>query len=331
LYFPYHLYKIFLILAQCKAENSMKIVFMGSGNFGIPALQKAMAGGHTVSAIVTTPPKPQGRGLHTVESEVSTWAKSQGIGPIINPKSLLEQSFIQELTDINADVFFVVSFRILPPQVYALPRFGAVNLHASLLPQYRGPAPIQRAIEAGETKTGVTVFRIDRGIDTGAILLQKSVEIGPSETTPQLHDRLALVGAEALVEALDLIGKEAFPLIAQDETKASRAPKLAKEEGRLNFSENCRQLYNRIRAFKPFPGTYALLDGHRLGIEWAEPVETSISQPPGAICSVTKDCFEVACGQGRLRVLEVKPEGRRHMPSAAFLRGTPVTSGTLLK
>jgi methionyl-tRNA formyltransferase len=301
---------------------------MGSSPFGIPALEMLMREGYQLAGIVSTPPAPRGRGLQLFPSAVAEYCRSRQLGPILCPARLQEPEFIAELRGWNADFFIVVAFRLLPSEVFKLPPRGTINIHASLLPRYRGPAPIQRAIEAGERTTGVSIFFIDDGVDTGRILRQKATPIGPRETTPQLSDRLSLLGADVLRDALyDHLNGNAMP-IYQDENLARHAPKLKKEEAHIDWRMPAPVLFNRIRAFKPFPGTFTVLKGKRLGIVWAEPGDQSAVGEPGRVCAVGDGWFEVGCGSGRLRVLEVKPEAKKEMPAAAFMRGTAIHEGT---
>ena len=208
----------------------MKIVFMGSADFGIHALEKLLES-HNIVGIISTPAKPSGRGLKLCDSPVTAFAREQGIGPVFTPESLKQPELPSLLKNLGADLFVVVAFRILPKSIFAIPPLGTINIHASLLPKYRGPAPIHRAIEAGEEETGVTIFRIDEGIDTGEILLQKKIGIGQSETTPELYSRLSILGADALIEALGLLESGSYKAIPQDISQATRAPKLSKGEG----------------------------------------------------------------------------------------------------
>jgi len=308
----------------------MKLVFLGSDEFGLPALERLAKAGHEIAAIVSTPAKPKGRGLKVVDSAVVTYTKQHEYQPIFTPENLKDSVFISSLKALEPQLFVVAAFRILPPEVFTIPSLSTINIHASLLPLYRGPAPIQRAIAAGESRTGVTIFAIDRGIDTGRIILQRELTIGPKETSPQLHARLSELGAEAIVEAVALLEAGEVSYVEQDERFASRAPKLAKEEAVIDWHEEAATIYNRIRAFKPFPGTYTVMNGRRLGIEWAEPLEAPPDFEPGTVCAVSKDWFEVQCGKGRLRVLEVKPEGRKHMDAGAFMRGSALACGVEL-
>jgi len=308
----------------------MRIVFMGTDEFGIPSIEKLRSDGHVIAGVVTTPPKPKGRGLKVSESPVHIFAIKNGISHILTPEKLNEYDFLLKLKNISADLFVVVAFRILPTEVFTMPPKGTINIHASLLPKYRGPAPIQRAIEAGETRTGISIFSIDKGVDTGKIILQREADIGPKETSPELYRRLSFLGAEALAEAVGQIESGQVSYVVQDEGRASTAPKLLKEEAIVQWQDKANTLFNRIRAFKPFPGTYTLFNGYRLAIEWAEPVAGVGGAVPGTICAVSDQWFDVQCGVGALRILEVKPEGRKQMSAAAFMNGTRVCTGMVM-
>jgi methionyl-tRNA formyltransferase len=307
----------------------MRIVFMGSAEFGVPTLEKLMDH-HDLCAVVSTPAQPQGRGLKLRESPIVTHARLKKVDKIITPQDLKSPDLHALLSSLAADVFVVVAFRILPPALFSIPRLGTVNIHASLLPQFRGPAPIQRAIEAGAKESGVTIFMIDEGVDTGGILAQKKVEIGAQETTPELYDRLSRIGADALLQALDGLSRNTLAPITQDAAQSSRAPKLSKEEALIDWHLSAETIFNKIRAFKPFPGTFAEINGRRLGIVWGSPYGGGPSSGPGTITAVSGVFFEVACGRGRLRVLEVKPEGRKNMNVHDFLLGTKLKEGDLL-
>jgi methionyl-tRNA formyltransferase len=312
----------------------MKIVFMGSTEFGIPAL-KLLLSRHAVVGIVTTPPRPKGRGRAVAPSPVAQFAQAVGVGPVFSPSDLKNPLLFSELAACNADLFIVAAFRILPKCLFSLPPLGTINIHASLLPKYRGPAPIQRAIEAGETETGITIFRIDEGIDTGMILLQKRVPIGPEETSEQLFGRLSDLGANALIETIDRIDSGAAIPMRQDHVAASGAPKLTKREGAINWHRSSQAIFNKIRAFKPFPGAFAVFEGKRLGIEAAQPllgraIATTAMAVPGTVVAVGDGYFDVQCLQGCLRVLEVKPANRRRMSVHDFLLGTRMKEGTAL-
>ncbi len=307
----------------------MRFVFMGSSDFGIPALEALLNIGHRVAGIVTAPASKKGRGLGLSDSPLAIYAQDRELGPVLTPQSLVGDSVADELKAIAADVFVVVAFRILPPAIFGIPRLGTYNIHASLLPRYRGPAPIQRSIAAGEQETGVTIFKIDAGIDTGAIVLSKTTAIGPLETTPELSGRLSALGAQAIVEALARVEGGSVVYEQQDHSVACGAPKLTKAEGKIDWTEPAQLIFNKIRAFKPFPGTYTFLDGMRISIEWGIRVGDAAPRGlPGAIAGIGKEGVEVECGSGLLRILEVKPEGRKSMPARDFVAGRQLGVGT---
>ena len=302
---------------------------MGSADFGIKAFD-ALLQKHTIIAVVSTPSKPQGRGLKLVDSPVVQHAREKGISLILTPDSLKDSTFNETLSSLHADLFVVVAFRILPKAVFSIPRLGTVNIHASLLPKFRGPAPIHRAIEAGESETGVTIFRIDEGVDTGEMLLQERTPIGASDTTPELYERLSVIGAELLMKAVDSLEDHSIEPLIQDTTAATKAPKLTKEEAVISWNSDPANINNKIRAFKPFPGTYTLLHGKRLGIEKTHPIESAYNGEPGLILEIGETYFDVGCRSGVLRIVEVKPEGKRTMSSHDFMLGTHLTKGEKL-
>lgn len=308
----------------------MRIVFMGSSEFGIPALEEIIKKRHSIAGIVSTPAREKGRGLVLSESPVTEYARQKGYTPVFTPENLVSITFAEELKKLEADVFVVVAFRILPETVFSIPPLGTYNIHASLLPRYRGPAPIQRAIAAGEKETGVTVFRINQGVDTGGIVLAKKVLIADDETAPQLSGRLSRLGAGALVEALALIEEGKAEFTAQNNSLACGAPKLLKSEGKISWDKPAAAIFNRIRAFKPFPGAYTFLDNLRIGIEWAVPLPggTALPGEAGTVCGMGPDGFNVQCASGRLRVLSVKPEGKKIMSALDFMHGRGIKLGT---
>ena len=308
----------------------MKIVFMGSADFGIPALD-ALLKHHEVIGVVSTPAKPQGRGLKLIDSPVTTFAQTNGINPIFKPEVLKSDELYAQLSALQADLFVVVAFKILPKRLFSIPPCGTINIHASLLPKFRGPAPIQRAIEAGEKETGVTIFRIDEGVDTGEVLLCRSVPIGADETTPELYEKLSVTGADMLIEAIKNLENGTGKFIPQDHSLLSKAPKLSKEEAHIKWTESAKTIFNKIRAFKPFPGTFCFLDEKRLGIDWAAVVDDTASGVNGAIAKVNDTYFDVYCNPGILRILRVKPEGRKVMDVHDYLLGSCLVEGKLLK
>jgi methionyl-tRNA formyltransferase len=306
----------------------MNIVFMGSAQFGLPALQAIRDSGHRVVGVVSTPARKKGRGLKLTGSPVTAFAQEKGLTPVFTPQVLKSAEFVDSLKMLEADLFVVVAFRLLPREIFTLPRLGTVNVHASLLPKYRGPAPIQRAIAAGEKETGITIFKIDEGIDTGNIILQEKTEIGSEETSMELYSRLSELGAQGLLEALAMLEKGAVVFLRQDASLATPAPKLSKEEGKINWALPARALFNMVRAFKPFPGAYTFFEGKRLFIERAALLDAKSNEAAGTVCGSAPDGFEVQCGDGPLRVLTVKPEGKTLMSARAFMLGRNILPGT---
>jgi methionyl-tRNA formyltransferase len=308
----------------------MKIVFMGSSDFGLPALEKLYENGHSIRGIVSTPARQKGRGLKFADSPVVEFARQKGLTPVFTPEHLVAGEFIEALKSLSADVFVVVAFRILPPEVFSLPRLGTINIHASLLPKFRGPAPIQRAIASGEKETGITIFQINKGIDTGNIILQRKVIIGDNETTPELYARLSKTGAESLIDALQLLENNKVQFQEQDAALATPAPKLEKAEGKINWHLPAHVIRNLIRAFQPFPGAFTFFEGIRLRIEQTVLLDIKKNGEPGTICGVSDEGFDVQCGSSCLRVLRVKPEGKSSMCAKAFMQGRKIVPGMKL-
>ncbi|MDR2693260.1 MAG: methionyl-tRNA formyltransferase [Chitinispirillales bacterium] len=311
----------------------MKIVFMGSAEFGLPALGDLLTR-HRVAAVVSAPTRPKGRGLKLVDTPVAEYVKKGASALLLTPEDVAAPQFVDKLTAFGADLFVVIAFRILPKAVFSIPKLGTLNVHASLLPRYRGAAPIHRAIEAGETETGVTVFRIDDGVDTGDIIIQKKTPIGGQETTPELYRRLSVMGAVALLEAINAVENGKAVPIRQDQKGATAAPKLSKEEGRVNWRLPVEAVFNKIRAHIPFPGSYFFINGKRINIEWGIASGgggTNPPPPPGTILIANGDYIDVQCGTGALRITRVKPEGRQAMDVHSFLLGHEVIEGTVLE
>jgi methionyl-tRNA formyltransferase len=306
---------------------------MGSAEFGLPAL-KMLLEQHDVAAIVTTPPRPKGRGLKLFDSPVAEFAKFQNVGPVLTPENLRDDEFISRLKSFAPDLFVVVAFRILPKEVFTIPKHGTVNIHASMLPRYRGAAPIHRAIEAGDAETGVTVFRIDEGVDTGEIILQSKVSINDTETTPELYERLSLLGADVLRESLDMLAGGNVSTLVQQPAGATRAPKLSRQEGRIDWNLPAPAIFNKIRAFKPFPGTYFFINGKRINVEWGIFIADAapLGASPGTVLNARGDYIDVQCGNDTiLRISKIKPEGRPVMDVRAFLLGHTIPEGTALE
>ncbi len=308
----------------------MDFVFFGTADFGLPALQSLLDAGHTLKAVVTNPPKPAGRGLKLRKSPVAIYCEEHSLAPVLTPESLKSDSFIAELKTFDAQIFVVVAFSILPESIFSIPSEGTYNIHAALLPQFRGPAPIHRAIERGATETGVTVFRIDRGIDTGNILLQKSLEIIPNETTPQLYERLSLLGGDAISDSFSLIKEGKAEYTSQNHEDATHAPLLKKSESIIDWSGSSSEISCRIRAFKPFPGTSTTFLEKKLDIIEATPVDLSNDGSAGEVIKADKEGIYISCGEGVLQLITVKPAGKKAISARDFLNGSKIEKGIIL-
>lgn len=311
----------------------MRIVFMGTAAFGLPSLEGLLDSTHTVEAVVTGPDRPKGRGLIMTPSPLKVLALEKGL-MILQPERLKDDEFVSSLKEFNPDLFVVVAFRILPQEVFEIPSKGTINLHASLLPRYRGAAPIQWAIIKGESRTGVTTFFIDEGIDTGHIILQREVDIGDEETAGQLHDRLSDLGAKVLMETVELIAQGQAVRMPQKDDEATPAPKLKREDGRIDWDQSATDIRNRIRGMNPFPGAYAELKGRQIKIleaVFGAPGEEK-SGSPGEILRVhPKEGLIVSTGEGCLSLTLLQPQGKRKMSGPEFVRGYPVKPGDVFQ
>lgn len=317
----------------------MRLVFMGTPLIAADVLTALAASSHEVAVVVTRPDKPQGRGLKLAPPPVKRTALELGL-PVLQPASVKDPGFAEELSALRADLHVVVAFAILPPAVIASARLGAVNLHGSLLPRWRGAAPIQRAIEAGDRETGMTIFRLDTGIDTGRILLRQTMPIGPDDTSGELFARMAEAGAPLLLQAI--AGLEAGTLSGeiQDETLATRAPKLSHAEGRLDWSQPATKLHDKIRAFQPAPGCWTLFDGRELGIlRTGLPDEalaaTGRGRAPGAVFRLSDGRIAIATtsppgAATALELREVQPAGKRRMAAGDWFNGLRATAEVVL-
>ncbi len=306
----------------------MRVVFMGTPDFAVPTLEALLKSSHTVVGVVTRPDKPKGRGLRLLPPPVKAVAQAHGL-PVLQPTDLKDRDFLAALQAFRADVFVVVAFLILPPEVFEMPPRGTINLHASLLPRYRGAAPIQWALLNGDKETGVTTFFIERAVDTGHILLQEKVAIGPEETFGDLHDKLASLGAGVVVRTLDLL--ERGQLVARPQTgKPTKAPKIRPEMARLDWTLPAEKIVNQIRGLSPVPGAFAFFRGKRVKIYRARVVEEEIGSTvlPGTIVSAeAAGSLVVKAGEKGVELLELQPEAKRKMSGADFLRGYRVKVG----
>ncbi len=305
----------------------MKIVFMGTPEFAIPSLKKLYQSHHDIAAVVTGQDKPVGRGLKLAATSVKRIAQSWGL-PIFTPEKLSDEFFIEELKKLSADLFVIVAFRILPVAVFTIPTKGTINLHASLLPKYRGAAPINWAIINGEGESGVTTFFIEEKVDTGEWILQRTVPIGDEETAGELHNKLAEVGAEALIETVNSIEQGIAPRIKQ-QGEVTKAPKITKEICHIDWTKDCQSIFNLIRGLAPFPRAFSYFKGEEFKICSAK-IESEISAQnyqPGEIIAFDKDKFSIVTGRGVLSITEIQPENKRRMTTAEYLRGHAITVG----
>jgi len=304
----------------------LRVGFMGSPEFAVPSLQ-ALLTACDVAVVVTQPDKPAGRGRQLQAPAVKEVAVRAGI-PVEQPASLRKpESFAPRLRAFDLDLAVVVAYgKILPADVLAVPRLGCWNVHASLLPRWRGAAPIQRALLAGERETGVTLMHMDAGMDTGAILLQRSIAISDGATSGTLHDELSRLGAELLLEGLQT--RESLVPRKQDDALATAAPPLDKEDGRVRWDEPAARVRDRVRAVDPWPGAFTLLDGEPLKL-WRARVSSGGGEP-GRVLGADRDGLHVACGEGAVAIGELQLPGRKRLPAAALLAGRPIPPGTTL-
>ena len=293
---------------------------MGTPDFAVPSLDALVAADFAPVAVVTVPDKPAGRGQKVRASAVKKAAQRHGI-PVLQPDSMRDPAFADDLRALKPDVFAVVAFRILPPEVFEIPKLGAFNLHGSLLPSYRGAAPINRALMDGVEETGVTTFFLQRTVDTGAIILARRVAVGPDDTAGDVHDRLAEVGAEAVVETVRQIAAGTAEARPQDDSLASPAPKIFRDDARIDWSRPAQVVHNLVRAMSPWPGAWTEWDGETLKVLRTRPTSPMTSASgPGAV-TVVDGAMVVGCGDGAVEVLEVQRQGKRRMDVADFLNG----------
>ena len=300
----------------------MRIVFIGTGEIGVPALEALLDSEHEVVGIITQPDKPVGREQRIepppIKNALLGRARPPG-APILQPGRIKDPQAIEEIRQLIPDVVVVIAYgQILPRDVLEIPRLACLNLHASLLPRWRGAAPIQAAIAAGDSETGITAMYMDEGLDTGDILLQRSVEILPYDTGGSLHDRLAQFAPETLLESLGLLAAGNAPRIPQDNTNATYAPKLKREHGQIDWSESAEVIERKIRAYNPWPGAFMKVDGQNLKVFSASVVD--LNGQPGEILRSDKDLI-VATGKDALSLAQVQLEGKRRMTAGEFLRG----------
>lgn len=301
-----------------------RIIFMGTPDFAVASLSKIVEGGFEVAAVVTAPDKPAGRGMNLAESAVKKFSKENGL-PLLQPVKLKDPAFVESLRTLNADLFVVVAFRMLPEVVWNMPREGTINLHASLLPDYRGAAPINWAIINGEEMTGLTTFRLQHEIDTGDILKQLKIPIGQDTTAGDLYEEMKVTGASLLLDTLVDLQQGRITPIKQEElqqgTGNKHAPKITTETCRISWDNSVKDVYNLIRGLSPYPAAFTTLERKILKIFRAEKEETSPATEPGSYQTDGKSYLKFACNNGYIYAKELQLEGKKRMSVTEFLRG----------
>jgi methionyl-tRNA formyltransferase len=314
----------------------MNIVFMGTPEFAVSSLEILLTTHHIISAIVTAPNKPQGRGLKVLESPVKKFALQNNLS-VLQPENLASADFVSQLQALNPDLIAVVAFRILPKEIFTIPKYGSFNLHASLLPKYRGAAPINWAIIKGEKETGVTTFFLEEKIDTGNIIMQNKCEITEDDDAGSLHDKLATLGAKTVMSTVNLVEMTngSVPVYQQDNSLASKAPKISKELCKINWHDSVENNFNFIRGLSPYPGAYTFRGGKQVKIfktkKYSEPVGVDGSSGQYGEVKILEGKMFVTCSDGYLEISELQSEGKKRMALSEFLRGYKVENKEIWK
>lgn len=325
-------------------DKKLRIVFMGTPEFAVPSLKALTELGENVVAIVTQPDKPKGRGKHLTPPPVKEFALKYNI-PVLQSEKIRDQAAITGIRDLKPDIIVVIAYgKILPKAVLDIPLIGCINVHASLLPKYRGAAPINWAIINGEKETGVTTMLLDEGMDTGDMLLTERLEIGDDDTASSLHDRLKYVGADLLIKTIKGIKSETIRPIPQDDSQATYAPMLKKEDGRIDWTMKAEEIRNFIRGLNPWPGAYTRWDGKQIKIFKAE-VETGVrpapasskqggqragvKEEPGTVINISTKGIFVATGRNTLLITELQPENKNRMIASEFIKGYKIGKGQI--
>lgn len=307
-----------------------RIVFLGTPEFAVTSLDRIVSEGYNVVGVVTMPDKPAGRGHHLYQSPVKEYAVAHDI-PVLQPVKLKDLEFVQALRDLKADLFIVIAFRMLPEVVWSMPPLGTFNLHASLLPKYRGAAPINRAVMNGETRTGVTTFMLKHEIDTGDVLRQEAIEIGPDENVGSVHDRLMELGSELVIDTIRHIVAGTLKPLPQEQmivdkgVEPTPAPKIFKEDCRIDWTRTAREVHNHVRGLSPYPAAWCVLKGDNTPELEIKVMETRLSSganfgEPGSV-SIEDGHLLVACGDGAVEIMKLRPAGKKLMDADAYLRG----------
>ncbi len=310
-------------------RKALRTVFMGTPEFAVSTLSTVLESGVNVVGVYTQPDRPKGRGNVLTPPPVKVLAQRHGV-PVFQPAKLRAPEAVEELRALAPDLIVVVAFgQILPKSVLEIPRHGCINVHASLLPKYRGASPINKAIIDGESVTGITTMLMDVGLDTGPMLLKRSIPIGEQETAGELHDRLALLGAETMAETLERLLAGTLAPEAQDDALSTYAPMLKKEDGRIDWRRSAAEIHNQVRGLDPWPGAYTALGGETLKI--ARTLPEHGKGEPGTVVAAGADGVRIACGQGILQVGELQLPGKKRLAAAEFLKGRPLPPGTRME
>ncbi|MBQ2369388.1 MAG: methionyl-tRNA formyltransferase [Peptococcaceae bacterium] len=305
----------------------MRVVFMGTPDFAVQSLNALVDAGHEVTAVITQPDRPKGRGNKMAFPEVKTRALELGL-PVHQPDSVKDGAFLELLKSYDPEVIVVVAFgRILPQAVLDLPPYGCVNVHGSLLPEYRGAAPIQRAVLDGRKETGVTTMRMDIGMDTGDMLLQATLPITDEDTTGTMFDKLAELGGKVLIDTLAGLENGTVVPVKQDDSKATHAARILKEDEVIRWEDSAEKIFCQIRGLSPAPGAYTWWNGERLKLWKARISDRETGKAPGTVVAISKNALTVQTGKGCLEVLELQPAGKKAMPAQAFSNGAGVAEG----
>lgn len=307
----------------------MRVIFAGTPDFSVAALEALLAAGHEIVAVYTQPDRQSGRGRKTRPGPVKLCAQQHEL--VIEQPATMKDAAAR-MREFSADIMVVVAYGILlPPEILQIPKFGCLNIHASLLPRWRGAAPIHRAIERGDSESGITIMQMDAGLDTGDILATFPVDIEASDTSENLHDRLTLVGANAINEVLRKLDYYQSSPAPQQQELVTYAKKINRDEANINWQENCELLERRIRAFTPWPGSQTWYQGTKLRIWQAMCSDEAHQSTPGTILSADKSGIKIACGKGCLQIVKLQRAGGKSLPAADFLNGMPLETGLMLE
>ncbi|MBI3353322.1 MAG: methionyl-tRNA formyltransferase [Nitrospirae bacterium] len=307
----------------------MKIIFMGTPEFAVPSLDALLNSKHNVAAIVTQPDKPAGREKRLTPPPVKVRALKAGL-TVLQPERMKDEGFIKTLSELIPDIIVVAAFgKILPSKILHLPKHGCINVHASLLPKYRGAAPINWAIINGEKETGITIMQMDEGLDTGDILLQEGIPIAKDDTTGTLSVRLSQLSVKLLIKALEAIDVDRIKAIPQDNSKASFAPILKKGNGRIDWTREAENIYNMVRGMDPWPGAFTYYKGEVWRV-WKTAVGNNRIVTPGTVINVDGGKIDIACGKGAISITEMQPANKKRMAVSDFLRGNKIETGIIL-